>query len=217
MTENQKVDKGDFVEVEFTGTTSEGRVFDTTSATIAKKNDFFNPEAEYKPKIICVGQGHILPGIDQQLIGKGLGKDYEITLESSLAFGKKSAKLLKLVPLSVFKKQKVEPVMGLQIMMDNSLGTVRRATGGRIIVDFNHPLAGKDVNYTIKINKIITNGAEKLKALVLLEFGAGVEAEFKEGIANLKTKQKLPEEILAPIEKHIKELIPEITKVKLTV
>lgn len=216
MSETKKtVEKGDFVEVEFKGMTKEGRVFDTTDAEVAKKNDFFNPNAEYKPKVICVGEGHILMGIDEQIIGKGFGKKYTIELSPEKAFGKKTAKLLKLVPMSVFRKQRIDPVPGLQIMIENSLATIRTVTGGRVIVDFNHPMAGQDIIYEIKINRVLTESKEKLDAAAQLYFG-DAETEVKEDKAIIKLKQNLPKELTTHLSEELKRLIPELKEIEIT-
>ena len=218
MNETKKtVEHGDFVEIDFKGMTKEGRVFDTTKAEIAKENDFFNPEAEYKPKIICIGEGHVLRGIDEQLIGKGIGKNYTIELESEKAFGKKTAKLLKLIPLLVFKKQKIEVVPGLQIVMDGTLATIKNVTGGRVIVDFNHPLAGQDIIYEVEVKKILTETKEKLEALMEIYLNTkDFEVIITEKKAEIKLKQKTPEEANDLLGKEIKRLIPELEQVVIT-
>ncbi|MCH8980513.1 hypothetical protein IH922_00675 [candidate division KSB1 bacterium] len=50
----------------------------------------------------------------------------------------------------------------MQINIDGMMGIIKTAGGGRCLVDFNHPLSGKEVTYTIKVNKIITDDKEKL-------------------------------------------------------
>ena len=59
------------------------------------------------------------------------------------------------LPFNAFKKQGIMPEPGMQVNVDNMTGIIKTAAGGRCLVDFNHPLSGKDLVYTIKVNKII--------------------------------------------------------------
>ena len=61
----------DFIELEYTGKLKDDNaIFDTTDEKIAKDNDLFQENAEYKPITICIGQGQIIKGLDQSLPGK---------------------------------------------------------------------------------------------------------------------------------------------------
>src|SRR3989338_8236930 len=97
--------KGDFIELEYTGTLKEeGVVFDTTDETVAKDNQIHNAQTQYGPVIVCIGEGHVIKGLDENLVGKVDG-EYEIIIAAEEAFGKKNPKLLRLLPLSAFRKQ----------------------------------------------------------------------------------------------------------------
>lgn len=161
----------DFVEIEYTGRIKEDSIiFDTTDEKIAKDNGLFDQKMPYAPVSICIGQNMILAGLDENLIGKEAGKSYTIELNPEKAFGKKDPKLLKIVNTNVFRKENIDPVAGLQVNIDGMLGTIKTVTGGRTVVDFNHPLSGKDVVYEVKINRIITDDSEKIKSFVSLQF-----------------------------------------------
>ncbi len=186
----------DFVEVEYTGKiTEDNHIFDTTDEKIAKENDIYNPSMTYGPLGICIGEGALIKGLEDQLVGKEIGKEYEIKLECEQAFGKKSSKMLKIVPTNTFKKEQINPAPGMQVNIDGMLGVIKTVTGGRTIVDFNHPLSGKDITYKIKATKIITDDAEKIKNYIALQlnikpdfFTIKIENEeaqiqFKEGLS----------------------------------
>lgn len=156
----------DFIEVDYTGKLVDGAVFDTTVADVARKNNIFNPKLNYSPVTICLGEKQILPGLDQHLLGKEVGKSFVVTLEAEEAFGKRDVKRVKIVPLTTFKDHKVQPFPGLQIDVDGEMGTITSISGGRVIVNFNHPLAGKQVVYEVKPLRTITSVEEKIKAYV---------------------------------------------------
>ena len=201
------IKKGDFIEIEYTGQTKEESiVFDTTHEEAAKQHNIYNEHYKYGPLIICVGENQVLKGIDRQLEGKEPG-DYTFDIPSDDAFGKKSAKLLRMVPLTAFKKQNIMPYPGLQLNMDGVIGTVKTVTGGRTIVDFNHPLASKDLRYTLKINRIISDDKEKIDSYVKLQLNQKeVDVQLNENRATVTLPIALPKEYAEPLILKLKEL-----------
>ncbi|MBI4148508.1 peptidylprolyl isomerase [Candidatus Woesearchaeota archaeon] len=160
------IKKGDFVELEFTARLKdENIVFDTTSADVAKKAGIFSANMKYAPVVVCVGQQMVLSGLDESLEGRDVEK-FVVELVPEKAFGKKDPHLLQLIPKQKFTDQRVQPVVGLQVNIDDVVGTVRSVTGGRVIVDFNHPFAGKTVSYDVDIKRLVTDSGERLSALV---------------------------------------------------
>ncbi|GAG36499.1 unnamed protein product, partial [marine sediment metagenome] len=210
--------KGDFVELEYTGRIKDlNFVFDTTSEKEAKENNIHDARASYGPIIICIGQKHVIHGLDEELEGKELGKKYHIELSPEQGFGKKNAKLIQLVATNKFIKQKINPIPGLQVNIDGIMGMIRTVSGGRTLVDFNHPLAGKELAYDFKINKIVKDDEEKLKALLKLQLNLkDIKAAIKDGNAaiSLNIKQNLPKPVEEKLTKYIMELIPSIKKIK---
>ncbi|MFP4112045.1 MAG: peptidylprolyl isomerase [Candidatus Woesearchaeota archaeon] len=160
----------DFVTIDYTGRVkNEGYIFDTTLESVAKENHLYNPGIKYGSVTTCVGKGLILEALDNALIGKEIGKDYTIEINSGDSFGKRSASLIKLVPTSTFKKQGIKPVPGLQVTVDGSMGVIKTVSGGRVIVDFNHPLAGKDLVYEVKIKDLVDDKVEQVKSVLELK------------------------------------------------
>lgn len=205
------VKEKDFVEVEYTASVkSDNFVFDTTDEKIARQNNIYNPKMSYNPLGIRVGDGALVKGLEKAIVGKEIGKEYTVELSPDDAFGKKLSDLLKIIPSSVFAREKVNPVPGLQISVDGLTGTVKTVSGGRIIVDFNHPLAGKDIIYKIKINRLMTDDAEKIKNYLMLRLNVNpnfftvtiegdiAKIQFKEGISLKELKMDvLTEKLLS--------------------
>ena len=84
------------------------------------------------------------------------------------------------------------------------MGIVRAVSGGRIIIDFNHPLAGRNLVYDITINRIITNDKEKIQAIIKTE--AKIDIKDKEVKIHLTIPEKLQEIIKKQIKKHCKTI-----------
>jgi len=202
--------KGTFIEIEYTGKIKDSnKVFDTTSEITAKKENIYNPNINYKPIILCIGEKQILVGIDEQLENKEVG-NYILTIPIEKAFGKKNPKLLQLVSSSSFKKENIQPYPGLQVNIDNMMGIIKTVTPGRIIIDFNHPLSGHILIYNIKINKIITEQKQQLDSLISY-YTTNFSTEIKEQKATIKVK--LPNKIKTHLQETIPKLINSIKEV----
>jgi len=202
------IKKGDFIEIEYIGRLKEdNKVFDTTNEQVAKDNEVHNPNAEYGPVIVCLGEGQIVAGLDEALEGKEPGKQ-NVELPAEKAFGKKNAKLIQMVPLMKFTQHKIKPFPGLQINIDNMMGTVKTVSSGRVLVDFNHPLSGKDIIYEIEIKRIVTDKKEQVQSLIKLLLGIkDAKTEIKKDKAEIQIKPEIPPQIAEEMKKKIKELV----------
>ncbi|MBU0980356.1 MAG: peptidylprolyl isomerase [Nanoarchaeota archaeon] len=208
------IKENDFVELDYTGKVKEsGMVFDTTQEDVAKKNEFYNEKHQYAPVIICVGRGQLLKGLDKHITGKEVDKTYKIELKPEEAFGKKSAELIQLVPTAKFTKEKIRPEPGLQVQIDDAMGVIKTVSGGRTLVDFNHPLAGKELEYEIKMSRVITDLLEKVKAFLKIETGMEPEVQLTEKDAEITFPIKAPEEVKERLTALIKNSIPGLGKV----
>ncbi len=159
------IKKNDFIELEFSGYLIDGKMFDTNNEQIAKENnlDIKNPE-----KIICVGQHFLVKGFDNALINKEIGKECMIELTPKEAFGERDKDLIKTMPIAVFHKHNINPAPGMSFLLDNYLVRVSAVSGGRVIADFNNPIAGKQVRYKFRIIRKIEDINDKVKAIMRL-------------------------------------------------
>jgi FKBP-type peptidyl-prolyl cis-trans isomerase 2 len=155
------IQKNDFIEIEFTGK-SNNEIFDTTNKEEAKQMGL---EADVKPIIVSVGNQMLLKGFDEELQGKETEKKYSIHILPEKAFGKRDPKLIKTIPMKIFKEKNLNPVQGMTLQLDDYVAKVLSVSGGRVIVDFNNPLAGKELDYDFKILRKITDNNEKINAL----------------------------------------------------
>ena len=160
------VKKKDFIEIEFTGKIKDSdEIFDTNIKTDAKKANLDLKIEKLKPFAMSIGNKMLPVGFDKDLEGKEIGKDYSIEVSQDEAFGKRNPQLIRMVPLKVFHEQKIQPQRGMQLNLGGQLARILSASGGRVLVDFNNPLAGKAVTYKYKILKKITNLDEKINAI----------------------------------------------------
>ncbi len=184
----EKINKNDFVEIEFTGY-SQGLAFDTTSKEEANK---LGLEADVKPIIISVGNQMIINGFDNALAGKEIGKEYTINIQPKEAFGPRNPSLIRTIPLKVFVQKQINPYPGLTVQLDNYLAKILSVSGGRVIVDFNNPLAGKEIEYKFKVTKKVNDEKDKVNAIQDFFFKQRFEFEFKDKKVIFKEEKLRP-------------------------
>ena len=181
------LNKKDFIEIEFTGRTKEGDVFDTNvKEELAKSNVKGYP----KPFVFRLGEEMFVKGVDNFLIGKEI-KEYDISLKPEDAFGKRNPKLIQMLPMKEFVKHKLNPIPGAMFNFDGKMARVLTVSGGRVMIDFNNPLAGKEVDYHIKVLKKVDDLNEKISALNDFFFRQEFKFEVKDKKLILETPKEM--------------------------
>ena len=168
----------DFIEIEFSAKIKDGEVFDTTYKEEAKKMGV--EENSVKPLIMAVGYEMVVPGLDKDLIGKEINKEYSVEIGFKEAFGKRDPTLIQMVSLNNFKEENVMPQRGMQFSLDGRLARILSVSGGRVLVDFNNALAGKNVVYEYKIIRKVEDKKEQLDALQEFFFRKNFDSEINE-------------------------------------
>lgn len=165
------IENGDFVKIEFTGKVEEtGDVFDTTNQDVAEEAGIYNKEKNYGPIPIVVGGKHLLPAIDDAVLGMEVGDNKKVTVDPENGFGHRDSSLVQLIPMKEFKKQGMTPYPGMKITAEGQTGKILTVNGGRVKVDFNHELAGKTLDYDLTISEVIDDDTEKVKSMINLHY-----------------------------------------------
>ncbi len=161
------IEKGNYIKLTYTGTVN-GVPFDTTDAEAAKKGHFFREGFTYSPAVVKVGSGHVLAGVDEDLVGKETGKEYKVTIPAAKAFGEHKKDDVKAIDKKTFQNK---PELYERVTVEGREGMVVNKIGNRYLVDFNHPLAGQSVDYTYKIEAVVTDPVECLEGTIKLITG----------------------------------------------
>jgi len=181
---DKTVRQGDFIKISYTAKLEDGTVIDTTDEKLAKEYGLYDENGRYGDIVIVVGEGNVVKGLDEQLVGKEVGFKGEIVVPPEKAFGKYDPKKRELVSLRKFPER---PKPGQRVRIGNRVGTVERVIGRRVLVDFNHPLAGKTIVFEIEIKEKIEDLAEKVKALFVMYTGMDVEVELSDSLVRVIT------------------------------
>ncbi len=137
--------QGDKVRVHYTGTLDDGSIFDSTDGQ--------------EPFEFTIGAGEVLPEFENAIIGLEPGETTKVRIESENAYGNYREDLCFPVEKSYFPEG-IEPNIGeffsLQLKNGNTIVVkVKELQDNTVILDANHPLAGKDLNFEIKLIEII--------------------------------------------------------------
>ncbi len=149
------------IEVNFTGKELlVGETFDTTIENVAKEYNIYNKDRKYGALTIIIGEKELHKKVEDALAKMKIGEQRTIHLMPKEAFGERRQELVRVVPLKVFQEQKINPVPGLVISLGNAMARVQSVSGGRVRIDLNHPLAGREVEYVVKVEKEIKGKKE---------------------------------------------------------
>ncbi|MBI4154969.1 peptidylprolyl isomerase [Candidatus Woesearchaeota archaeon] len=139
------IKKGDRIKVEYTGSLEDGSVFDSN-----KGKD---------PLEFEVGSGQIIKGFDAAVIGMSKGEEKNIKIQSNEAYGEVNLKLIRKVPkeqINIGREIKKGMILGMRLPNRQEIpARVSDISDKEITLDLNHILAGKVLNFKIKILEIL--------------------------------------------------------------
>lgn len=136
---------GDRVKIEYTGTLDDGTVFDS--------NVDQGSLLEFE-----VGGGQVIKGFDDAILGMQEGEEKQFSISPADAYGDHDPTLIQKVPKEVFPP---DAELALGLLFEAGLPTGEKVPAmvtaieeGIVVVDLNHPLAGKRLNFKIKLSGI---------------------------------------------------------------
>lgn len=145
-------DLGESVTVEYTGMYENGTVFDTTIKSIGDNASL--GKSEYIGLTFTLGSGQLITGFDEAVQGMQVGKEKDVFIPASNAYGEYKQELIVNVSCDQIGGG-ATPTIGALIGTANGLtGKVIDIKGDMCYVDFNHPLAGQTLEFVIKLLKI---------------------------------------------------------------
>ena len=176
-TESQIVEEDDFVTVAYTARTVEGgQLVDTTDPAVAEEEDV-DADQEFEPRTIVLGQGHIFPTVEDTIIGGAVGDTGSAVVPASEAFGEYDDEEVRTISSDRIPEDDRYP--GAQVRIDGDEGFVETIIGGRARVDFNHPLAGADIEYEYEVLETVEDRTEQANGLLQMMLDLEPEIRFE--------------------------------------
>ena len=132
---------GNIVQVNYTGTLQDGTIFDTSVG--------------YEPLEFTLGEGQVIPGFEQAVLGMKIGESKTVTIPADDAYGPHRDDLILVIDREELPTG-LTPEVSQQLQMTQTDGatsivTVTEVSDTTITIDANHPLAGKDLTFEIEL------------------------------------------------------------------
>jgi peptidylprolyl isomerase len=141
----RRVRPGDRVRVHYTGRLPDGTVFDSSEGR--------------EPLEFTLGRGQIIDGFERAVLGREPGSFVIENVPARLAFGERRESRVMRVPLDRLGRGMLPRVgQSVELPAGNGQrvsGVVLDIAGGSVVLDTNHPLAGKDLTFEIRLVEVV--------------------------------------------------------------
>ena len=152
------VKAGDTVLVDYAGGYDNGTLFDTSILEAAEAAGILDPNRVYQPLRVVVGQGQVINGFDEALLGMREGDSKTVTIPPQNAYGLYDENAVRQISLEDFGDGAKDAEVGQRLVLNSpegrSLVLIKEINEENITVDFNHPLAGETLTFAIILRDI---------------------------------------------------------------
>jgi peptidylprolyl isomerase len=170
----------------------EKSVYQTTVEEVAREAGIYSEKISYNPILIIPGETKIFPKLMGRILNSEEGEKFELTLEPEEAYGNYDRSKVKVFSVKRLEREGIHPHVGEVIYLDDQRGVIQSINGGRVTVDFNHPLAGKRLIVECEIVKKIEDDLEKLRAIVADMFEVSIDDITARWVEDGKAEVQLP-------------------------
>ncbi|MFX1378343.1 MAG: helix-hairpin-helix domain-containing protein [Promethearchaeota archaeon] len=176
--QGKKVEDGDFVLVNLTARTQKGTIFRVSSEEDAKKAGIYDEkkakQGYYTPEFVIVGKpGFLNEGLTEVIKEMNYFEKKSVRIPPTKAFGKRDPQKIERIGIAKFRKlnEGKNPEIGKEFVKQSQgqvqRGTVTNIVQGRVIIDYNHPLAGQSIDYNLEIINKIEDFNEKIEYFMI--------------------------------------------------
>ena len=143
---SNKAENGKTVKVHYVGTFEDGTEFD-------------NSREREEALTFQLGSGQLIEGFNNAVVDMSPGETKEVTLKPENAYGQRSEELFQEVTRQQFPEE-IDFQPGMVVTTENSHGTptfatIREFGEETVLLDFNHPMAGKTLNFSIELLEVL--------------------------------------------------------------
>ncbi len=168
--EGKKVEEGDFVLLKMTARTQKGKIFRVSSEEDAKKAGMYEEEKAqqgyYTPEFVIIGKpGFLNEGLTETIQDMNYFQKKSVKIPPTKAFGKRDPQKIERIGIAKFRKLNdgKNPEYGQDFTnKKGQRGVISNILQGKVIIDYNHPLAGQSIDYNLEIVDKIDEFDEKI-------------------------------------------------------
>jgi len=160
---------GDFVLINYVISVKSGDrevVGDTNKEDVAKSAGIYDANRRYEPYLVVLGRSQVIKAIDEQLREMDVGQKREFVASPDKAYGPYRDDLVIRLPIKQLNRYGIPPVVGRRVEVGGRVGVIRSVTERFAYIDFNHPLAGKDLKVELEVVGKLETLEDKVKYLV---------------------------------------------------
>jgi peptidylprolyl isomerase len=172
-----------------------GQIIDTTRKEDAEKAGEADPTRTYEPRLIAVGEGWVLKGLDEALKKAEPNQTLDVELAPDKAYGTRDPTKVSKISIRKFGEKAAELSVGAEVEVDNRVGIVRSLESGRAVVDFNHKYAGKTLDYNIQIKEKLDSRDAQIQALIHRRLPLEKEKLKFESVGDEEVRVTIPSDI----------------------
>lgn len=173
--EGKKVEEGDFVLLKMTARTQKGKVFRVSSEEDAKTAGIYEEEKAqqgyYTPEFVIVGKpGFLNEGLTETIKEMNYFQKKSVKIPPTKAFGKRDPQKIERIGIAKFRKlnEGKNPEYGQDFTnKKGQRGVITNILQGKVIIDYNHPLAGQSIDYNLEIIDRIEEFNEKIEYFMI--------------------------------------------------
>jgi len=190
------LERGSLILVDYTAKVKDSNeIFETTREEEAKKSELFDPTHKYEPRLISIGEGWVLKGLDEALAAANIGDRINVEITPDKGFGERDPNKVRMVAQRKLGEKADEVRVGDVIEIDHRTGIVRYVGSGRVQVDFNHRFAGRTLMYDVDVVKKVDSDDDKIRSLIKRRLPLDDE-KIKINLKGFTLEIELPEETL---------------------
>jgi peptidylprolyl isomerase len=190
------LERGSLILVDYTAKVKDSNeIFETTREEEAKKSELFDPTHKYEPRLISIGEGWVLKGLDEALAAANIGDKINVEITPDKGFGERDSNKVRMVAQRKLGEKADEVRVGDVIEIDHRTGIVRYVGSGRVQIDFNHRFAGRTLTYDVDVIKKVESDDDKIRSLIKRRLPLDDE-KIKINLKGLTLEIELPEETL---------------------
>ncbi len=176
--QGKKLEEGDFVLVNITARTQKGQIFRVSSEEDAKKANIYDEnraqQGYYAPEFVIVGKpGFVNEGLTETIKEMNFFEKKSVRIPPTKAFGKRDPQKIERIGIAKFRKlnEGKNPEIGKEFIKQSQgqtqRGTITNVLQGRVIIDYNHPLAGQSIDYNLEAIDKIEDFNEKIEYFMI--------------------------------------------------
>jgi peptidylprolyl isomerase len=174
------LERGSLVLVDYTAKVKDSNeIFETTHEEDAKKSDLYDPTRKYEPRLVSIGEGWVLKGLDEALANANLGDKLTIEITPDKGFGDRDPNKVRMIPQRKLGEKADNIKVGDVVEMYERPGIVRYVGSGRVQLDFNHRFAGRTLTYDVNILKKLETNDDKIMSLIRRRLPIDDKIKFK--------------------------------------